>query len=86
MYDARYINAAKYIPWDAYCTLLLWIGWKLARFLFTKTSVNKRLKYVMQYFLLRYYEHRTCPPTFPQRETIRAQNNYFVLTDTKKSA
>ena len=56
MYDARYINAAKYIPWDAYCTLLLWIGWKLARFLFTKTSVNKLLNYVMQYFLWMYYE------------------------------
>lgn len=47
MYVSRLVSAVIYIPLDAYCTLLLWIGWKLARFLFTKTSVNKRLYYVM---------------------------------------
>lgn len=43
MYVSRLVSAVIYIPLDAYCTLLSWIGWKLARFRNTKTSVNKRL-------------------------------------------
>ena len=45
-----------YISMNVYCTVLFWVGRNLLDFRNTKTSVNKRLNYVMQYFLWMYYE------------------------------
>lgn len=88
MYVSRLVSAIIYIPLDAYCTLLLWIGWKLARFLFTKTSVNKRLYYVMhpsmRLAFAAAFSECDCKGTtnFSNNQKFAIQNNFFNCFNT----
>ena len=88
MYVTRLVSAVIYISLDAYCTLLPWIGWKLARFLFTKTSVNKRLYYVMHPSMRLAFaaalSECECKGTtfFSNNQKFAIQNNFFGCFDT----
>ena len=83
MYVSRLVSAVIYISQDAYCTLLSWIGWKLARFRNTKTSVNKRLYYVMHPSMRLAFaaalSECECKGTtfFSNNQKFAIQNNFF---------
>ena len=83
MYVSRLVSAVIYISQDAYCTLLSWIGWKLARFRNTKTSVNKRLYYVMHPSMRLAFaaalSECECKVTafFRHVQILSVQNNFF---------
>jgi len=88
MYVSRLVSAVIYISQDAYCTLLSWIGWKLARFRNTKTSVNKRLYYVMhpsmRLAFAAAFSECDCKGTtfFSNNQKYAIQNNFFNCFDT----